>query len=112
MRRNRIFWIVPAIAGMVVFAALGGGGVRQLWNWVMPDLFGFKQLTFWPALSLLALCRILFGGLGMRGGGMGRSIFRRRMDERWERMTPEEREKFVGRWGRWGRETEAPKTGV
>jgi len=55
-------------------------------------LFGWRQITFWQGLGLLALCRILFGGFG--GGGGHRSRFRQRMDERWERMTPEEREKF------------------
>jgi hypothetical protein len=34
----------------------------------------------------------LFGGV--HGRGFSRSNFRRRMDDRWERMTPEEREKF------------------
>ena len=35
--------------------------------------------------------------------GSGRSSFRRRMDERWEHMTPEERERFrQGMRGRWG----------
>lgn len=95
MRRKKILFIVPlAILGMVVFAWLGGQLVMHLWNWLTPALFGWPQLTFWQALGLLVLCRILFGGFGMRGGGMHRSRFRRRMAERWETMTPEEREKF------------------
>ena len=44
------------------------------------------------ALGMLALCRILFGGLGLHGSG--RSRWRGRMGERWERMTPEERMRF------------------
>lgn len=69
-------------------------------------VFGLRQITFWQALGLLALCRILFGGFGL-GGGSHRSNSRRmrgRMDERWEQMTPEERGKFrPGLHGRWGR---------
>src|SRR5574341_1143280 len=66
-----------------------------------PVLFGWPSITFWQALGLLALCRILFGGLGLHGSG--RSGFRRRMHERWERMTPEERERFrQGFRGRFG----------
>jgi len=105
MRRKRILWIAPAaMVGLAVFIFIGGEVVMRLWNWLLPDLFGFKQLTFWPALGLLALCRILFGGFGMRGGDM-RSGMRRRMSERWDRMTPEEREKYCkGVYGRWGRE--------
>ena len=41
---------------------------------------------------MLALCRILFGGFGFHGSG--RSNVRRRMEERCERMSPEERERF------------------
>ena len=90
-----------AILGMLVFAAIGGEIVMHLWNWLLPPLFGFRQVTFWQALGLLALCRILFGGFGCRGSG--RSDYRRRMAERWEKMTPEERERLRQSWrGRWG----------
>jgi hypothetical protein len=81
-----------AILGILVFAAIGGGVVLYLWNWLMPSLFGWREITFWQALGLLALCRILFGGLGRHGSG--RSNFRRLLAERWEHMTPEERERF------------------
>jgi hypothetical protein len=70
--------------------------VLHLWNWLLPPLFGWRQITFWQALGLLVLCRILFGGLGWRGSG--RSRFRRRMGERCEHMTPEERERFRQRF--------------
>jgi hypothetical protein len=86
-------FIAPlAILGVLVFMAIGGGVVQLLWNWLLPSLFGWRQITFWQAIGLLALCRILFGGFGLRGSG--RSNFRRRMAERWEHMTPEERERF------------------
>jgi hypothetical protein len=35
---------------------------RWLWNTTMPDVFGFKTLTFWQALKILILAGILFGG--------------------------------------------------
>ena len=73
----------------------------HLWNWLLPPLFGWRQITFWQALGILALCRILFGGFGCHGSW--RSNFRRRMAERWEHMTPEERERFrQGMRGRCG----------
>lgn len=97
-----IFFAPLAMLGIAVFAFIGGEVVRLLWNWLLPSLFGWPQVTFWQALGLLALCRILFGGLGMRGVS-GRSDWRRRMRERWERMTPEERERCRQGWrGRWG----------
>jgi hypothetical protein len=106
MRRKWILWLAPF--GFALFLFLGGEVVLHLWNWLLPALFRFPQITFWQALGLLALCRILFGGFGMRGGGMGQSRFRRRMAERWDKMSPEERAKFCqGLHGRWGREAAA-----
>ena len=95
-RRKRLFWIAPAaILGIALFAFIGGEIVMRLWNWLLPSLFGWRQIGFWQALGILALCRILFGGSGWHRSG--RSHFRRRMqermDERWNRMTPEERER-------------------
>jgi hypothetical protein len=91
---KRLIWMAPAaILGMVIFTFIGGEVVKLLWNWLAPEMFGLRQITFWQALGLLALCRILFGGFGLSGGSH-RSRSRRRMAERWEQMTPEERERF------------------
>jgi hypothetical protein len=88
MRKRWIFWAPLVILVFLLFIALGGEIVRQLWNWLLPPLFGLPQITFWQALGLLALCRILFGGFGLHGGSG--SHYRRR----WEAMTPEERERI------------------
>jgi hypothetical protein len=86
-------YVVPmAVVGMVVFLAIGGIVVRELWNWLVPALFGLRTVTFWQALGLLGLGRILFGGFGFHGSH--RSGMQRRMFERWDAMTPEERERF------------------
>ena len=103
--RKKWIWIAPlAIVGMAAFIWIGGELVMHLWNWLAPMLFGFRQITFWQAIGLLALCRILFGGFGCGGGQ--RSGKRRKMRDRWEQMTPEEREKFRqamhDRWGAFG----------
>jgi hypothetical protein len=96
-RPKRLIWMIPAaILGMGIFAWIGGELVMHLWNWLAPELFGLRQIDFWQALGLLALCRILFGGFGLGGGGnrSRRQRMGRRMDDRWEQMTPEERERF------------------
>jgi hypothetical protein len=105
MRRTWIF--LAASLGIAVFIGIGGEVVMHLWNWNLPAVFGWRQITFWQALGLFALCRLLFGDLGMRARGPLRSNVRRRiqerMDERWERMTPEERERARQSWrGRCG----------
>src|SRR6266852_4312535 len=101
MRRRWIFLAPLAIGGFLLLIAVGGELVQQLWNWLLPPLFGWRQITFWQAVGILALCRILFGGFGRHG--FDRSNFRRRMAERWEHMSPEERERFrQGMSGRCG----------
>ena len=76
----------------IAFAAIFTYVVMRLWNWLTPPLFGWHMISFWQALGLLFLCKILFGGFR---GAPGRHLhWRRRMFERWEQMTPEEREKF------------------
>ena len=88
--RKKLWWIAPlAIVAIPLFIFIGGEVVMHLWNWLLPPLFGWKMLTFWQALGLLVLCRVLFGGLGGHGPGP-----RRHWDHRCRRMTPEEREKF------------------
>ena len=103
---KKILIILAASLGLAAFIGIGGEVVMHLWNWNLPAVFGWRQITFWQALGLFALCRILFGDLGMRGrsprSNMRRRI-RERMDERWERMTPEEREWARQSWrGRCG----------
>jgi hypothetical protein len=58
------------------FVFLCGWIVMLLWNWLMPDIFGLKRLTYWQAWGLLILCHILFKG---RSSGMsGRRSDRKR----------------------------------
>ena len=52
-----------------------------LWNWLMPDIFGLKRLTYWQAWGLLILCHILFKGFGS-GHSSGRSDRKRRRELR------------------------------
>ena len=92
MRWKWIFIAPLAILAMVVFTIIGGEIVLHLWNWLLPELFGWRQIGFWQALGLLALCRILFGGFGFHGSGRSRG--RRGLKERCGNMSPEERERF------------------
>jgi hypothetical protein len=91
MQRKWFFLGPLAILALLLFIVIGGEVVSLLWNWLLPPLFGWHQINFWQALGILVLCRILFGGFGHHGH---HSRFRRRMAERLEQMTPEERERF------------------
>lgn len=85
----------------VTIAALLSYAVMLLWNWLMPDIFGLTEITYWQAVGLLVLCKILFGGLG-NGGHHGHHGHhgmchgdKNKIRERWEKATPEEREKMM-----------------
>jgi hypothetical protein len=104
-RRMKMALIAPAgVAAMALF----GFVVMSLWNWLVPAVFGGPTVTYWQGFGLLILARILVGGLG--GGHGDDKHGRRRMMERWDQMTPEERDAFrQGLRDRCG-EREAPAT--
>lgn len=87
-----------ALMVIVGIAALGWI-VMLLWNWLMPALFaGVAPLDYPQALGVLLLSRILFGGFR---GACHRHWKDRQ--QRWDSMTPEEREQLKGRFkSRWG----------
>ena len=92
MRGNRIARAIKiGLIGTMAIAVFGFA-TMSLWNWLMPALFGLRPIGFWQALGLLVLSKILFGGFHRHEG---RDMnWRRRMLERWEQMTPGERERF------------------
>lgn len=59
---------VLKVIGFVIlgFAVVLGIGfaVKFLWNSLMPDLFGLKEITYWQGVGLLVLSKIFFGGFG------------------------------------------------
>jgi small-conductance mechanosensitive channel len=109
---NRVLKISKFLVVAALILAVLSFVVMQLWNWLTPALFGWHLITFWQALGILILSKILFGGFR---GRPGRHMhWRPRMMERWARMTPEEREKFResmrGHCGPWGSPAGQPKT--
>src|SRR5215469_855545 len=93
--RTRYWPLIKAlkIAVMaVVAAAVVGFVVMRLWNWLVPGLFGRPTIGFAEAIGLFVLAKLLFGGFR---SSVGPSYYwRRRMHERWEQMSPDERERF------------------
>jgi hypothetical protein len=92
--------VALVMIGLLIF--LGGEVTRLLWNYVVPPLVGWREITFWQALGLLALCRILFGSFNIHGSSRSHSALRHRLADRmadrvaarWEHMSSEERERF------------------
>jgi hypothetical protein len=91
MRGRKVQGVVGILLVVTIIFAGFIPAVLFLWNWLMPVIFGLRQITYWQSLGLLLLSWTLFGGL--RGWGMGHRP-RGFMRERWDQMSPEEREKF------------------
>ena len=87
--------VLKMIVIVIVAAVVLGLVVEHLWNWLMPAIFGLRTISYWQAVGLLVLSKILLGGFHKHGkrGGRGRH-WRGRMQEKWAGMSPEEREKF------------------
>jgi hypothetical protein len=99
-RRVVLFVLFAAIA-IFVF----GGVVMLLWNNVLAQVTHVSTISFLQALGILLLAKILFGGF--RGGwGPRRYYWKQRMRDKWNNMTPEDRDKFKQelqkRCGHWG----------
>ena len=92
MKSYRFLRVLKIALFATLAVAAAGFVVMSLWNILMPGIFAVPSISFWQALGLLVLSKILFGGFRPHSGGGPR--WRRRMMERWEQMTPEEREKF------------------
>ena len=91
----RARWVIRGlkIAALAILAgAVFGFVLMSLWNWLAPELFGWRPIGFLQAAGVLILCRLLVGGFRGRGGG--HLHWRARLAEKLDKMTPEEREKF------------------
>jgi len=90
----KVYFIRRAIK-IAIFAVIAVGAlsfiVMSLWNALLPEIFSVRAITFWQAVGLLVLSKLLFGGFRPY---RGRGRWGHRMADRWSKMTPEERERF------------------
>lgn len=35
--------------------------IMILWNWLMPDIFGLKEISYWQSVGLVIMCNLLVG---------------------------------------------------
>lgn len=67
--RSKGLFIVKGVLFGIVAGAVFTTGTMLLWNWLMPLVFGLMTISFWQALGLLVLSKILFGGGGHSPSG-------------------------------------------
>jgi len=92
---KRGWWIAKFVLLGLVCLALVGFVVMSLWNWLVPELFHGPVITFWQALGLLLLSKILFSSFGGKGhsnhsGGSWKYYWRKKLSA----MTPDDKERF------------------
>ncbi|NQV30182.1 MAG: hypothetical protein HQ508_04775 [Candidatus Marinimicrobia bacterium] len=48
---------------LIIFAIFVFGSITMLlWNWLVPTLFSGPMITYWQAMGLLVLSKLLFSG--------------------------------------------------
>ncbi len=67
-----VFFVIFGAIAIAALALLFGYVVMLLWNWLMPAIFGLGIITFWQAVGIVVLAKLLFGGFGGGGGGKSR----------------------------------------
>lgn len=91
MNRTAIF-IVPIIIlfGLTFI-------VMWLWNAILPETIYVKTITYWQAMGILILSKILFGGFS-KCGRHAPNFKKRQFINKMKSMSPEERIKFKEAW--------------
>ncbi len=91
--------IVKGFVILIIGIAVFGGivlGTQWLWNTLVPSIFGGPVLNYWQTLGLMVLAKLFLWPISKGGGHWGRhkSGF---WQARWERMSPEQRERLKAR---------------
>jgi len=95
MEKLKLLLPIGHLIVLVIFSV----AVMLLWNWLMPPLFGLMTISFWQALGIIVLCRILFGSFNFGN----HAAHRRHSDgmfgirRKWQNMTLEQRKEFINK---------------
>ncbi|MBM3416103.1 MAG: hypothetical protein FJY20_06575 [Bacteroidetes bacterium] len=110
----KLAFLILIIGPLAIFVF--GMVVMWLWNNALVPVLHVSTVTFWQALGILVLSKILFSSFS---GGRGRDrhhsrlSWKERIWQKWDSMTPEEQEKFRQRWREhsWKNSGSEPSTG-
>ena len=84
---------------IIIAVLLLGLVVMLLWNFIFPSILHAEKISYWQAIALFVLCRILFCGF-RRNYGDRRHMWREGAPwrQKWMNMSDEERGKFREEW--------------
>lgn len=79
------FKVVFMIIAAIIFLLLFGYGFMLLWNWLMPEVFGLPILSYWKAVGVLVMAKLLFGSFeGMNSKKGSKKPHKRHKRGRWD----------------------------
>lgn len=90
--RRKFFFLVPIV---ILFGLTFV--VMWLWNAILPETIYVNTITYWQAMGILILSKILFGGFS-KCGNHRPNFKKRRLINKMKNMSPEERLKFKEAW--------------
>lgn len=112
-KKGKFLIAVLVIAGLFLLPYI----VMLLWNGILPEVIGVKTITYWQAVGIFILCKLLFGGF--KGGGNhhhkkhqmmkkhfknccnnndNKSSMKEALRDKFMNMSDEERENFRQKW--------------
>jgi len=103
-KKEKKFWLKRAIfipIGLAASVFIFGSVVMLLWNATLPTVLGVHTITFWQAVGILILSKIIFSGFHIRHGHHGFHHREKEIREKWMNLSPEEKEKMRKQW--WGK---------
>jgi hypothetical protein len=62
-----VIWTLLGITFFTVMVSVFGWVIQLLWNATIADMFGLPAITYWQAVGIFILAKILFG-FGVGGG--------------------------------------------
>ena len=107
---------VLRIAGIVALVVLAflflGYATMYLWNWIMPYLFHLPTVDFYMAIGMVALSKILLGGIRVNASGAQWGP-KKYWKAKWESMSAEEKDQFKKEFAercknKWGKKETNP----
>ena len=96
MKKFKFFMPVGLLFVTAAFCTI----VMLLWNWLMPSIFGLAVISFWQAVGLFLLTRILFSGFGLfsKANMMHHpDAYGSHIHKKWRSMSDEQRREFIER---------------
>jgi hypothetical protein len=93
--------------GIAILCIAGFGlfiwAFQYLWNWLIPGIVGWRAISYWEAMGLFVLSKMLFKGItwNNKGGHWNKhwnakwnEKWNSKWSDKWATMSPEDRDRF------------------